>query len=206
MAENLIAIAFKDFVLLAASGQENFYFMQLHNKADKLYELDPFKILGVVGENAPRVNFVEFVQRNLDLATLRSNGRRGTTHATAHYVRNELAKALRSRNGAYECSIVLAGFDTPSSEFDKSEPAPSLYFLDYLGTLEKVPYACHGYGATFSMAILDRYYRADMTEAEGVALLKQCMEEIRKRIIINNEYFVVKTLSKDGVKKITTVS
>jgi len=204
MAENIIAVSFNDHVLLAASGQETFYFMQLHNKEDKLYELDQYKVLGVLGQNAHRVNFVDYIRANLDLSTLRSNGRRLTTAAAASYIRGELARALRE-TGAYECQIVLAGYDFPASDFDKRPQGPSLYFLDYLGTLQKVPYACHGYGATFSMAILDRYYRPDMQEKESIELLKMCLAETRKRIIINNEFFVVKSLSKDGVKKIENV-
>eukprot|EP00760_Papus_ankaliazontas_P028067 PhM_4_TR3511/c0_g1_i1/m.60895/K02734/PSMB2; 20S proteasome subunit beta 4 len=201
MAENLIAVAFDDHIVLAASGQETFYFIQLRNDEDKLYELDSHKVLGVLGSNAHRINFVEYIKANLKLMNLRSNGRPMTTSATASYIRGQLARALRE-SGAYECFLLLAGYDSPVSEHDKSPGGPSLYFMDYLGTLEKVPYACHGYGATFSMSILDRHYRKDMNQEEGLKLVQQCVAEVQKRIIINNDVFITKVITKDGVKKI----
>ena len=39
------------------------------------------------------------------------------------------------------------------------EEGPSLYFLDYLASLIKVPFAVHGYGGFFTLSIMDRYYK-----------------------------------------------
>ena len=39
-----------------------------------------------------------------------------------------------------------------------------------------------------------------MTEAESQALIATCVEEVRKRIIINNPKFCVKIINKDGIK------
>ena len=36
---------------------------------------------------------------------------------------------------------------------------PSLYFLDYLASMVKLPYAVHGYGSFFTLSILDKYYK-----------------------------------------------
>lgn len=37
----------------------------------------------------------------------------------------------------------------------------SLYFIDYLGTMAKVPYGAHGYGAHFTLSTMDRMYRVN---------------------------------------------
>lgn len=50
----------------------------------------------------------------------------------------------------YMVNLLMAGYD-------KNE-GPSLYFMDYLASMNKCPFAAHGYGAFFSLAILDRYY------------------------------------------------
>ena len=47
--------------------------------------------------------------------------------------------------------MLIAGHD--------DEDGPSLYFMDYLASLNKVPYGAHGYGAMFSLSIMDRHYR-----------------------------------------------
>lgn len=42
--------------------------------------------------------------------------------------------------------------------YDK-ENGPELYFMDYLASSVKVPFACHGYGGYLSLSIMDRYYK-----------------------------------------------
>ena len=42
--------------------------------------------------------------------------------------------------------------------YDK-ETGPELYYLDYLASLVKLPFAAHGYGSYFVLSLLDRHYR-----------------------------------------------
>lgn len=58
-----------------------------------------------------------------------------STRAAAHYIRGELATAIRQN--PYEVNLVLAGYD--------KEEGPSVYFLDYLGSLQQMDFTCHGY-------------------------------------------------------------
>ena len=48
-------------------------------------------------------------------------------------------------------NMLIAGHDETDG--------PSLYFMDYLASLQEVPYAAHGYGAYFTLSVLDRYYK-----------------------------------------------
>lgn len=48
-------------------------------------------------------------------------------------------------------NLLLAGYD-------KSD-GPSLYYMDYLASLNKIPYAVHGYGGFFTLSIMDRHYK-----------------------------------------------
>lgn len=52
----------------------------------------------------------------------------------------------------YFVNLLLAGYD--------DETGPQLYFVDYLASMVKVPYAAHGYGGFFSLSIMDRYHNA----------------------------------------------
>jgi len=88
-------------------------------------------------------------------------------------------------------NFLLAGYS--------DRTGPELYWMDYLASMIKAPYATHGYGGMFSMAIMDRYYRADMTEEEAYDVLKKCVAEVQKRLIINLPNFQVKVLNKDGI-------
>lgn len=74
--------------------------------------------------------------------------------------------------------MLLAGHD--------DQEGPSLFFIDYLGTLAKLPFAVQGYAASFSFGLLDKHYRPDMTEQEGVQLLQFCINEVRKLCLEKN--------------------
>lgn len=45
----------------------------------------------------------------------------------------------------------MAGYD--------DNDGPELFFLDYLASMVKVPFAAHGYGSYFSLGVMDRYYK-----------------------------------------------
>lgn len=51
----------------------------------------------------------------------------------------------------YMVNMLIAGYDDAGG--------PELYFLDYLASLVKLPFASHGYGGFFALSIFDRYYR-----------------------------------------------
>jgi len=55
----------------------------------------------------------------------------------------------------YMVNLLLAGYD--------KDEGPSLYFMDYLASLNKVPFAAHGYGSMFTVSIMDRHYHPGET-------------------------------------------
>ena len=71
--------------------------------------------------------------------------------------------------------------------------------MDYLATSVKVPFGIHGYGAFFATGILDRFYRPDMSLQEGIELLKRCINEVQKRLVINLPAFKLTVIDKDGI-------
>jgi 20S proteasome subunit beta 4 len=134
------------------------------------------------------VHFTEYVQRNLKLYKFRNNLTLGT-HATANFVRGELADALRS--SPYQVNLLLGGVD---------EEGPALYFLDYLASMDKLEYAAHGYCAYFCLSILDKYYKKDLTLEQGIDIIEKCITELRARFIINSPDFVIKVVDKNGTR------
>lgn len=51
----------------------------------------------------------------------------------------------------YFVNILMGGYD--------KENGPELYFMDYLASSMKVPFAAHGYGGYLSLSIMDRYHK-----------------------------------------------
>jgi 20S proteasome subunit beta 4 len=206
MAETIIAFKCKDFVMVAGAGLGAFYYIKITDDEDKLTQLDSHKLVACAGENGPRVNFVEYIKANMALNKVRRHGRPMSTPSTANFMRQALAQALRSEDGAYLANCLLAGYDSPSSEYDETPAEAHLYYLDYLGTLQSVPYGCHGYGTTFVVAMLDRLWRPDLTPQEGVDLMQKCCDEVKKRIIFANNKFFCRVITANGVEPVPSVN
>jgi 20S proteasome subunit beta 4 len=114
-----------------------------------------------------------------------------STHAQANFMRGEMAAALR--RGPYQVNVLLGGYD---ADTDSS----SLYFLDYLASLQKVNYGCQGYASNFCLSIMDRDWKEGLTQEEAVAIVEHCMQELQTRFLIAQPNFIIKVIDKDGVK------
>jgi len=139
------------------------------------------------GEHGDRNEFGQYMQKNIKLYTLRF-GFNLTTQAIAQFTREELAEAIRK--SPYMTNILLGGID---------DNVPSLYYLDYLGTMHKVKCGAHGYCSNFVLSIFDRHYKDDLTFDEAMELLNLCISEIHSRFIINQPQFIIKKLDSNGI-------
>lgn len=108
----------------------------LKSSDDKTRILNKNNLMAFSGEAGDTIQFAEFVQANVALYSMRNETDLGPAQVAA-FVRGELAKSLRSRN-PYTVNLLLGGVDPITKE-------PSLYWLDYLASSAKVPYAAHGY-------------------------------------------------------------
>lgn len=103
---------------------------------DKTRSLNKHTLMAFSGEAGDTVQFAEYIQANVALYSMR-NETELSPAAVSNFTRGELAKSLRSRK-PYTVNLLLGGW----SELDKK---PSLYWIDYLASVAKVPYAAHGY-------------------------------------------------------------
>jgi len=145
--------------------------------------------IGATGPTGDRNNFCEFIQKNMHLYELRT-GVTLSTHAAAKYTRNQLAEALR-RN-PYQVSLLLGGWDKTIG--------PSLYYMDYLGSMHQMKIAAHGYASYFGLSIMDRYWHEGMNLAEATQLMQRCIDELKTRFILNLTEFKMKVVDKDGIR------
>ena len=118
-----------------------------------------------------------------------------SVHAQANFARGELAYALR--RGPYQVNILLGGYDQA-----EGKEGASLYHLDYMGTLHKVPFGAQGYASYFTMSIMDREHKENMTEAEALTIIEHCIAEIQTRFMLKQPNFIIKAVDKDGVRVI----
>lgn len=187
--DSVFGISGRDFVLLAADTSQARSIVVLKTDEDKILKLDDHKIFAMAGENGDRTAFSEYIQKNLHLYYYR-NDLTLSTRAAANYTRKELAEALRS--SPYNVNLLLAGHD--------SEEGASLYFLDYLASMAKVPFGAHGYAGFFLSGLLDRYWKKDMNREEVLALADRCINELQTRLLVAGNSFTIKIVDKEGVQ------
>jgi len=185
----------KDFVLLAADAAAAHSIVMFKQDHEKTIKLGSNTIMSITGQSGDTTQFGEYIQKNLQLYKIK-NGYEMSTHGMANYTRKQLADALRSR-GPYQVNSLIAGYD-------KNEGC-GLYFMDYLASMVKVPFAAHGYGSYFVLSTLDRWYRPDMTKEEAVTLLKRCMGELKKRFIVNLPAINVKIVNDQGIHELPPI-
>jgi len=185
----IFGICGKDFAIVAADKHEQFSIVRLKDDEDKIKVVDGNKLFAVAGPNGDTAQFMEFIEKNIVLYKMRNGIKLGTA-AAANFTRNELAHALR--RGPYQVDMLIAGYD--------EDEGPSLYFMDYLSSMQKLNKAAHGYGAYFTLGLMDRHWKPDITEEEGLALIRKCIKEMETRFIVNLTKFSIKIVNKDGVR------
>ncbi|KAK7101223.1 proteasome subunit beta type-2-like [Littorina saxatilis] len=187
--ECLIGIQGKDFILLASDSVSARSIVKMKSDHDKMFELSDKLVMAVSGEPGDTVQFSEYISKNIQLYKMR-NGYELSANAAANFTRRNMADALRSQRPKH-VNMLIAGID---------EDGPALFFLDYLASMIKVPFAVHGYGGMFTLSIMDRHYKKDMTRDEAMALLKMCLTEIQKRFLVDNPQFKVRVVGTNGVE------
>lgn len=87
---------------------------------------------------------------------------------------------------------------------------PSIYFIDYLGTMKKMDYCAHGYPSYILLSLFDRLWKVgisgsgdvqrNMTREEAVELANRCMDEMKNRFPMNEHHYITKIVSKEGIE------
>ncbi|KAK9475246.1 proteasome subunit [Dipodascopsis tothii] len=189
----LLGITTKDAVIVVTSRAAVRGISVLKANDDKTRVLTPRTLAAYTGEAGDTVQFTEYIQANVQLHSMR-NGVDMSPQAVGSYVRNELATSLRSRN-PYQVNLLIAGFDAATN-------TPLLYWVDYLAALASLPYAAHGYAAYYTVGLMDKLYRKDLTVAEGLEIMSKCVAELRTRLPVDFKGVQVKIVDKDGVREV----
>ncbi|XP_052868963.1 proteasome subunit beta type-2 isoform X1 [Anopheles cruzii] len=194
--ETLLGIRGPDFVMLAADCTHAHSIMVLKDDENKISEVSDTVLMATMGEPGDRVQFTEYISKNILLYKMR-NGYELGPKAAAHFTRRNLADYLRSRT-PYHVNILLGGCD----EVD----GPQLQYIDYLANSMPVKYAAHGYGGMFVASIFDRYHHDRITKEEAYEVFRKGVAEIHRRLILNLPNFKVAVIDKEGIKYLADIT
>lgn len=190
--DSTFALVGDGFVIVAADASAARSILVFKHDEDKIMALDSHKLLVGAGVPADTSAFNEYISKNLNLYELNNDVKLGT-QATANYMRNELATALRK--GPYQTNILLGGHD--------SVDGTSLYTMDMYAYLSKVNFGAHGYAANFILSVFDRDWKKGMNLEEGLEVVRKCIHELKTRFLISQPVFVIKVVDHNGVKVVT---
>ncbi|ENN71815.1 proteasome subunit beta type-2 [Dendroctonus ponderosae] len=194
--ECLLGVKFNDFVIIAADRTAANSIMVMKSDENKIYKLSNQLVMAVSGESGDTTQFAEYIAKNIQLYKMRNTYELSPKEASS-FTRRILADTLRTRS-PYMVNLLLAGYD--------EKEGPQLFYMDHLASVAKVDYAAHGYGGFFSLSIMDRNYLKTMTQEQGYELMKKCVEEVQKRLIINLPNFKVQIVDKNGIKDMPDIT
>ncbi|CAE6420954.1 unnamed protein product [Rhizoctonia solani] len=182
-----LAITGADYVLVASDMNVAHSIVRMKSNEDKTKILGPNLVMAYSGEPGDTVQFAEYVEPLLP-------GSAAPWLIPCEAVIRTL-----------QVNLLLGGIDLAESPVhapDGPKGRPSLYWLDYLGTIAEVPFAAHGYAAYFVMSLFDRYHNPQANLEEGIETLRRGIAEVQKRLIVGMENWSVKLVTRDGVKEV----
>jgi len=177
----------KNFALLVSDIIASKSLVNQKNDMDKIVEIGNKKMLIISGNSGDISNFVDFVQKTIQLYALKT-GYSLSTHSVANFLKRELSQSFRK--GALTINLIIAGYD--------ELVGISLYYLDYTGNLQRMNHCVQGYASLFISSILNRNYSPLLEIEDAVILLLKCILVLKKRFIINHSNFIVKIIDKKG--------
>lgn len=194
MADCVFGIVGKDFVIIASDRSVNRSVLKIQDCDEKLTTLSDNILIGVSGldDVSSRKGFSKLIKGESEYYYYRYNNRLNT-YETANFTRSVLANNIRKGGDLANC--LIAGFENNE---------PSLYWLDYLGSLQKVTRGCQGYCSYFLNGLLDNCYKKvnniflnqDFTFNEAFTCVSDCIREMKTRFVLNTIDFTVKVIDK----------
>jgi 20S proteasome subunit beta 4 len=190
MGDTIFGVVGKDCVVLCADSCVDAHgIISVSHDVDKIYEMDGNKLVASAGPQGDRTQFMEYLQKNIHLYRLR-NSVELSIGGMAHYTRSELARLLRS--APHQVDLVAAGYD--------EKLGPQMFFMDYLASMGSVKRCAHGYGGFFTLGLLDKYWKPDLSESECIDIIHKCIFEAKTRFTMAKPKYTIKVVDKNGIR------
>jgi proteasome beta subunit len=185
----IVAIKFKNGVLIASDRQTTAGMMVYHKKTQKLHQITDNILMGAAGLVGDIQALVKILQANLKLKYLRSKN-----DPTAE----EAASFLSTLMNYYKwfpffSEVIVVGKDNDDY---------NIYSIDEAGGLEKFDnFTSTGSGMVFALGVLETEYKENMSEEEAKELAKRAILAAIKRDLGTGYGIEIWTLTSEGLKK-----
>jgi len=185
----IVAIKFKNGVLIASDRQTTAGMMVYHKKTQKVHQITDNILMGAAGLVGDIQALVKILQSNLKLKYLRSKN-----EPTAE----EAASFLSTLMNYYKwfpffSEVIIVGKDNDDY---------NIYSIDEAGGLEKFDnFTSTGSGMVFALGVLETEYKENMSEEEAKELAKKAILAAIKRDLGSGYGIEIWTLTREGLKK-----
>jgi len=185
----IVAIKFKNGVLIASDRQTTAGMMVYHKETQKLHQITDNILMGAAGLVGDIQALVKILQANLKLKYLRSKNQ-----PTAE----EAASFLSTLMNYYKwfpffSEVIVVGKDNDDY---------NIYSIDEAGGLEKFDnFTSMGSGMVFALGVLETEYKENMSEEEAKELAKRAILAAIKRDLGTGYGIEIWTLTSEGLKK-----
>jgi len=185
----IVAIKFKDGVLIASDKQTTAGMIVYHKKTQKLHQITDNILMGAAGLVGDIQVLVKILQTNLKLKYLRSKN-----EPTAEEAASFLATLMNYYKWfPFFSEVIIVGKDNDDYH---------IYSIDEAGGLEKFDnFTSTGSGMVFALGVLEAEYKENMSEEEAKELAKKAILSAIKRDLGSGYGIEIWTLTKEGLKK-----
>jgi len=186
-----VGIMIKDGVVVATDSQATAGTMVASKQAQKLFEINKYTAATIAGGVAD----CQYVVNQLRALSRLKEIEEGKV-PEPKYVASLCRNILFSGRSFFVSMMIVAGFSSKDN-------SGKLYGIDLLGTLyEENEYISFGSGSPFSLSALETDWKANLTKAKGIELIKTAISSSRERDAGSGYELQICTIDKNGFKQV----
>jgi len=185
-----VGLVCKDAVVLATDTRVTMGNYVAHHKGKKLHQVDRHMGITIAGAVADAQNVIDIVRYYSSLYRMEHN-KPIPIGSAARLTANVF---FSNRYYPLIAQIILAGYD---------EAGPSLYNIDFFGSLSKETYMSTGSGSPIVLGLLETEFKEDMRSEDAVRLAVKAVTSAMKRDTYSGDSFDVAVITKDGFRELS---
>lgn len=186
-----VGIIIKDGVVIGTESQATGGTVVVSKQAQKLFEINKYTAATIAGGVAD----CQYVVNQLKALSRLKEVEEGIV-PEPKYVASTCRNILFSGRSFFLSLMIVGGYSL-------SEKSGKLYGIDLLGTLyEENEYLSFGSGSPFSLGVFESDWKANLTKAKGIELLKTAISASRERDAGSGFELQICTIDKNGFKQV----
>jgi proteasome beta subunit len=185
-----VGVVCTDGVVLATDRRVTSGTYVAHKKGRKLFMLDETRVATIAGLVADAQMIMDFLKSQISLMKLTNRGP-VTTKSIATFASNIL---FSSRYYPYIVQFIIAGYD---------ERGPSMYVLDWFGSLTEERFITTGSGSPYAIGVLEANLKKDPRVSEALPVVARAVRSSIERDPGSGEGIDIVAITERGVTELS---